>query len=216
MAYVEFFNRLPASPQKDTGLFAITRSFRQNQRHAAIVRLSSIHLPCHLTPQFGDTIPPAWLLEGGNYEDPLDSDRGKFLLNPFVTLSTYSFFFRLGMAPLAEARLPLPTKPIQTNSSREAGNVEDVHDASDRDDESGSEEGAGSEDDRGGRRTTRRNDSDFVHSVVDREQPEPSAAEAGAPVGPVGGPLTRSKRTLAQATQSDANIARSTKRRKKF
>lgn len=52
LVYIDWFSRPPSHPDKNNGMFKITRPVDVTKRDAAILPLTSIRRSCHLFPHF--------------------------------------------------------------------------------------------------------------------------------------------------------------------
>jgi hypothetical protein len=87
LAYVELFtefgNVYPSNPSK---LHQISHAYTNGERRAAVVWLESIHMACHLIPQFKTMPEDAW----NPTQDVLETCR-KFYFNHFSSHLMYAY-----------------------------------------------------------------------------------------------------------------------------
>lgn len=108
LAYVEYFNTFPTRPDQASGLFLFKRSYRQNVKHAAIVPLTSVHLPCHITPIYsGKSIPGEWTSRS-YLINVIDSKGTMFALNPFSSVLFHAMLVGSGSPPIAGPTIRYP------------------------------------------------------------------------------------------------------------
>lgn len=82
-AYVEWFNPL-RTPDPDSLLHSVTRSYQHGRPLAEIIPLTDIVSSCHLIPKFGTNFHPArW-----NNVEILDNWKS-FTLNKYIDLGTF-------------------------------------------------------------------------------------------------------------------------------
>jgi hypothetical protein len=86
LAYVEWFTCFRQEPERNTGMFKVTRSFVGTSRLSEVIPVSNIVQSIHLFPIHGPAIPREWksstVLERCN----------TFLVNPFTDRRTYLLF----------------------------------------------------------------------------------------------------------------------------
>ncbi|KZS92029.1 hypothetical protein SISNIDRAFT_413529, partial [Sistotremastrum niveocremeum HHB9708] len=85
LAYVELYQPFRTQPHKDTGMWVIRPQIVQGKQVAEIVPLGSIHMACHLAPQFGSTTNSSWTTD--NVFDRCSS----FYFNTYSSLRMFSF-----------------------------------------------------------------------------------------------------------------------------
>lgn len=59
-AYVEWFSKIGGAPDRNNGMFKVTRLFQDGRRLASIIPLSRIRRSVHLFPKFGQIAPRNW------------------------------------------------------------------------------------------------------------------------------------------------------------
>jgi hypothetical protein len=60
LAYVEWFSSFPSTPDRNHGLYKVTRSFMDGKRLTSVIEVSSIRRSIHLFPKFGRIAPRHW------------------------------------------------------------------------------------------------------------------------------------------------------------
>ncbi|KAM6497273.1 hypothetical protein JOM56_007746, partial [Amanita muscaria] len=87
LAYVEWFTAFRASPEPDSKLYKVERSYQGNDHLASIVPVTNITQSIHLSPLPGRVIPREW-----NSNTVLDNCRS-FLVNAFCDTHSYLAFY---------------------------------------------------------------------------------------------------------------------------
>ncbi|KAI0059312.1 hypothetical protein BV25DRAFT_1908757 [Artomyces pyxidatus] len=60
LAYVEWFTAFSSKPEDHHGLYKISRAYRGDRRHCAVIPVDSIYRSVHLLPKFGPVAPREW------------------------------------------------------------------------------------------------------------------------------------------------------------
>ena len=86
LAYVEWFNPVPAMPDRKYHMYKVSRSMQGGHRRAAIIPIDRILRSVHLIPRFGSHTPPDW----SNFTVLEQCD--SFFVNPFTDIHNYLTF----------------------------------------------------------------------------------------------------------------------------
>ncbi|KAG1825461.1 uncharacterized protein BJ212DRAFT_1443604 [Suillus subaureus] len=78
LAYIEWFTPFPSTPDRNNGLYKLSRSMRSSDRVASVELVGDIEHSVHLIPRFGDIAPQEW-----TSETVLD-DCNTFWLNSYI------------------------------------------------------------------------------------------------------------------------------------
>ncbi|EJF59254.1 hypothetical protein DICSQDRAFT_65323 [Dichomitus squalens LYAD-421 SS1] len=63
LAYVEWFSKFPASPEKNSGFYKVSRSSKDGERLVSVVPVGLIQRSIHLTPKWNGPVPSDWSSE---------------------------------------------------------------------------------------------------------------------------------------------------------
>ena len=88
LAYIEWFNPIPAMPNRSHGMYQVSRSFNRGHRWASIIPVDTIFSSIHL---FLRIIPDSSPCEGWNLFTVLDNCHS-FYVNPFSDRDTFLLF----------------------------------------------------------------------------------------------------------------------------
>ncbi|KAG1739364.1 hypothetical protein EDD22DRAFT_787098 [Suillus occidentalis] len=86
LAYVEWFTPFPPAPDRNSGLYKLSRSLRGGETVASIVPVADIERSVHLIPRFGVIAPREWT------SDTVLEDCDTFWLNSYIDRYTFSMF----------------------------------------------------------------------------------------------------------------------------
>ncbi|KAG1775650.1 hypothetical protein EV702DRAFT_1199132 [Suillus placidus] len=86
LAYVEWFTPFPPAPDRNSGLYKLSRSLRGGDTVASIVPVADIERSVHLIPRFGVMAPREWT------SDTVLEDCDTFWLNSYIDRYTFSIF----------------------------------------------------------------------------------------------------------------------------
>ncbi|KAG1886895.1 uncharacterized protein F5891DRAFT_1200490 [Suillus fuscotomentosus] len=86
LAYVEWFTPFSPAPDRNSGLFKLSRSLCGGDRVTSIVSVADIERSVHLIPRFGVTAPRDWT------SDTVLEDCDTFWFNPYIDRHTFSKF----------------------------------------------------------------------------------------------------------------------------
>ncbi|KAG2338131.1 hypothetical protein BDR05DRAFT_978271 [Suillus weaverae] len=86
LAYVEWFTPFPPAPDRNSGLYKLSRSLRGGETVASIVPVADIERSVHLIPRFGVIAPREWT------SDIVLEDCDTFWLNSYIDIYTFSMF----------------------------------------------------------------------------------------------------------------------------
>ncbi|KAG2136520.1 uncharacterized protein EDB93DRAFT_1303272 [Suillus bovinus] len=86
LAYIEWFTPFPSAPDRNNGLYKLSRLMRGGDRVASIVPVGDIVRSIHLIPKFGDSAPREWTSE------TVLEDCNTFWVNSYIDRHTFSIF----------------------------------------------------------------------------------------------------------------------------
>ncbi|KAG2064838.1 hypothetical protein BDR04DRAFT_1130628 [Suillus decipiens] len=86
LAYIEWFTPFPSAPDRNNGLYKLSRLMHGSNRVASIVPVGDIVRSVHLIPKFGDTAPREWKSK------TVLEDCNTFWLNSYIDRHTFSIF----------------------------------------------------------------------------------------------------------------------------
>ncbi|KAG1850514.1 hypothetical protein C8R48DRAFT_750112 [Suillus tomentosus] len=86
LAYIEWFTPFPSAPDRNNGLYKLSRLMRGGDRVSSIVPVGDIMRSIHLIPKFGDSAPREWTSE------TVLEDCNVFWVNSYIDRYNFSIF----------------------------------------------------------------------------------------------------------------------------
>ncbi|KAG1748822.1 uncharacterized protein EDB91DRAFT_1235446 [Suillus paluster] len=87
LAYIKWFTPFPSAPDRNNGLYKLSRLMQGGDRVASIVPVGDIVHSIHLIPKFGDSAPREWI-----WSETVLEDCNTFWVNSYIDRHTFLIF----------------------------------------------------------------------------------------------------------------------------